>query len=287
MAQQMQDIKRRIKSIGSTEHITNAMRLVSSSKFRKAKANFDKKTEYFNYITKAIAETFENGQDVPMEFLAGNREIKTSCYVLVTSCGGLCGSFNSTVIKELEKDIKEADDNTKIVAIGTRGKEYFERRGYNIIESYCAPAENVTFLETHDISKPLIEMYRAGEIDEIIIVYTSFINTLKQEVKSVRLLPFDLEAAPDGETHKQEMEYEPSVEEVFNYLVPKYVEIMVFEAVLESATCEYAARRTAMENATDNAKDMLSQLSIYYNRARQAAITDEIIEIVAGSEAQK
>ena len=126
-----------------------------------------------------------------------------------------------------------------------------------------------------------------GKIDEVMLIYTSFISSMEQEVKTVTLLPFEIESDPDIMKNSKPVEYEPSVEAVFNYLVPKYVEMMIHAAVVESATCEHAARRTAMENATDNAREMLEQLSLNYNRARQSAITDEIIEIVAGSEAQK
>lgn len=286
MSQQIQDIKRRIKSISSTEHITNAMRLVSASKLRKAKANFDNNREYFHYVTDSIIEIFKNADDVPADYLIENREIKTSCYVMITSGSGLCGSYNGNVIREVEKHIKEANDNTKIVAIGSRGMEYFQRRGYEIIESYNGTAEKVTFLDSHEISKPLIEKYKSGEIDEVILVYTTYLNTLKQEVKTMRLLPFDTSIRNVGVTHRKEVEYKPSLEEVFNYLVPKYFEIMIYGAMIESATCEHACRRSAMESATDSADEMLDKFSVYFNRARQAAITDEIIEIVAGAEAQ-
>lgn len=137
------------------------------------------------------------------------------------------------------------------------------------------------------MSLPIIEMYNRGEIDEVVLIYTSFISSMEQEVKNITLLPFEVDEETDIIRDTKQVEYEPSVEAVFNYLVPKYVETMIYAAVVESATCEHAARRTAMENATENARDMLDQLSLYYNRARQSAITDEIIEIVAGSEAQK
>lgn len=286
MSQQIQDLKRRIKSISSTEHITNAMRLVSASKLRKAKANFDNTREYVHYVTDSIIEIFQNAEEVPADYLLENREIKTSCYVMITSCSGLCGSYNGNVIREVEREIKEANDNTKIVAIGTRGKEYFQRRGYDVIESYDGPAEKVTSLETHEISKPLLEKYKSGEIDEIVLVYTSYVNTLKQEVKTVRLLPFDTSMRDVGNVHKKEVEYEPSLDEVFNYLVPKYFEIMIYGAMIEAATCEHASRRSAMDSATDSADEMLEKFSVYFNRARQAAITNQIIEIVAGAEAQ-
>ncbi|MCQ4638045.1 ATP synthase F1 subunit gamma [Anaerovorax odorimutans] len=283
----MQDIKRRIKSVNSTEHITNAMKLVSAGKLRKAKATFEKTNENFHYITHSIAEIFNNSSEVPKQYLLGNREIKTTCYIIVTSCKGLCGGFNSNIIKEAEREILADWEKPLIVAIGSRGKEYFEKRGYEIYSEYLAPPESISFLETQKMSKPIIEMYNEGKIDEVVLIYTSFISSLEQEVKNVTLLPFDIENDPEIMKLDKTVEYEPSVEAVFNYLVPKYVEMMIYAAVVESATCEHAARRMAMESATDNAREMLDSLSLYYNRARQSAITDEIIEIVAGSEAQK
>lgn len=283
----MQDIKRRIKSVTSTEHITNAMKLVSAGKLRKAKATFEKTNENFHYITHTIAEIFNNSSEVPKHYLLGNREIKTTLYVIVTSSKGLCGGFNMNVIKAAEREILADWEKPVIIAVGNKGKEYFEKRGYDIYQEYLAPPESISFLETQAMSKPIIEMYNSGEIDEVMLIYTSFISSLEQEVKTVTLLPFDIERDPEIMRLEKEVEYEPSVEAVFNYLVPKYVEMMIYAAVVESATCEHAARRMAMENASDNAKEMLENLSLTFNRARQSAITDEIIEIVAGSEAQK
>lgn len=286
-ASSMQDIKRRIKSVTSTEHITNAMKLVSAGKLRKAKATFEKTNENFHYITHTIAEIFNNSSEIPQQYLEGNREIKTTCYIICTSCRGLCGGFNTNVIKEAEKDILADWEKPVIVAIGTKGKEYFEKRGYDIYSEYSAPPESISFLETREISRPIIEMYNSGQIDEVVLIYTAFISSLEQEVQNVTLLPFKMEQDPEIIRHEKQVEYEPSVEEVFNYLVPKYVEMMIYSAVVESATCEHAARRMAMENATDNAREMLDNLSLHYNRARQSAITNEIIEIVAGSDVQK
>ncbi|MCR5482213.1 MAG: ATP synthase F1 subunit gamma [Clostridia bacterium] len=285
-AANMQDIKRRIKSVNSTEHITSAMKLVSASKLRKAKATFERTTEYFHYITESIAEIANSSSDIPERYLLGNREIVNTCYIIVTSCKGLCGGFNSNVIKEAEPLLRNDSQKPIIVAVGSKGKEYFEKRGYEIYSDYLAPPENISFLETREISKPIIDMYNSGEIDEVVLIYTSFVSSMEQAVKVERLLPFEIDNDPEVMKIEKQVDYEPSVEEVFNYLVPKYVEIKVYGAVVESATCEHAARRTAMENATDNAREMLSNLSLFYNRARQAAITNEIIEIVAGSEAQ-
>ncbi len=283
----MQDIKRRMRSVNSTEHITNAMKLVSAAKLRKAKATFEKTIKYFHYITEAIENIFNNVSDIPEMYLKGSREIKKTCYIIVTSNRGLCGSFNANVIKLAEEELARSEGTPIVVAIGTKGKEYFEKRGYSIYSEYVAPPENISFLETRQISKPILDMYVAGEIDKIELIYTSYASSLEQDAKTVTLLPFDPEIDPEMYgSFDRDVEYEPSVEEVFNYLIPKYVEIMIYGAVISSATCEHAARRMAMENATDNAREMLGELSLFYNRARQAAITNEIIEVVSGSDAQ-
>ena len=282
----IQDIKRRIKSVSSTERITNSMKLVSAGKLRKAKAIFEKTNENSHFITNTIQELFNSGSEIPQEYLAGNREIKTTAYIVVTSGRGLCGGFNSNIIKEAQREIDADWEPPVIVAVGSKGKEYFEKHGYEIHSSYLAPPESISFLETKELSAPILEMYDNKEIDEVVLIYTSFISTMEQQVKNEVILPFEVETDPEFMTTNKFVEYEPSVEAVFNYLVPKFGETKIYSAVVESATCEHAARRMAMENATDNAREMLDDLNLNYNRARQSAITDEIIEIVAGSEAQ-
>jgi len=286
-ANNMRDIKRRIKSVNSMEHITKAMKLVSAAKLRKAKSTLEKTREYFHFVTESIEEIFNNASAVPAKYLVGNREIKTTCYIIITSSRGLCGSFNSNIIKEAEREILSDPEKPVIVAVGTKGRDYFKKRSYNIKGEYMLPPESISFIETHEISLPIIEMYNSGEIDEVIMIYTQLISALEQRVKNVTLLPFDITRDPEIPKLEKVVEYEPSVEDVFNYLVPKYVEIMIYGAIVESATCEHAARRIAMEAATDNARDMISDLTLYYNRTRQAAITNEISEIVGGAEALK
>ena len=287
MAISMQDVKRRMRSVTSMEHITNAMKLVSAAKLRRAKATFEKSNEQFHFITQSIAEIFNNTTSIPERYLEGTREIKNTCYIVLTSSKGLCGGFNSNVIKEAEKLMGEHTDDPSIVAIGTKGRDYFAKNGVDIIADYPDPPETISFLATQKMSRPIIEKYDNGEIDEVILVYTSYLSTLDQQVKSVRMLPFNPEADPNVLKNEREVEYEPSMEDVFNYLVPKYVETLLYSAIVESATCEHAARRMAMENATDNAREMLGELELNYNRARQTAITNQLIEIVSGSEAQK
>ena len=196
-ANNMRDIKRRIRSVNSMEHITNAMKLVSAAKLRRAKNTFEKTREYFHYITESIEEIFNNTSEVPSQYLKGNREIKTTCYIIMTSSRGLCGSFNSNVIKEAARQIADDPEKPVIIAVGTKGKDFFGKRGYDIHGEYLLPPESISFVETHDISKPIIDMYNSGQIDEVIMIHTAFISSLEQKVRSVTLLPFEIHRDPE------------------------------------------------------------------------------------------
>lgn len=284
MAEQMQDIKRRIKSIRSTERITNAMKMVSAAKLRRAKALYEHSKRYFDRVLEAIADSFDDESHLPKEFILGNREIKTSCYIVITSNNGLCGSFNGNVIRATEETIKESHHEAELVTIGGRGREFFERRGVDILMQHDDPADTVSYEEIQDFANKLLEKYLAGEIDEIRLIYTTYVNTLSQQVVDRHLFPIDMEEHQHL-SKAEDVEYEPSSEDVFQYMTSKYLELALYSAVIESAACEHAARRQAMENASDSASEMLESLQLEYNRARQAQITDEIIEIVSGSEA--
>lgn len=288
----MQDIKRRIKSVTSTEHITNAMKLVSSAKFRRAKATFDRTHGYLTMVTDTIQKIINSESDIPDTYLLKNKEIRNTCYVIISSSRGLCGGFNSNIMKDVEARMAEHKDrNACIVAIGSKGKDYFAKRGYDIIGEFVESPETITFQQAQELGRMVTKLYKDGTVDEVVIVYTAFKSTLEYVVTDFSILPFDVDLdrkvknADEDSAHM--IEFEPSPGRVFEYMVPKYVELQIYNAVIESATCEHAARRMAMENATDNANEMLGQLSLYYNRARQAAITNELVEIVAGSEALK
>jgi len=281
----MQDIKRHLRSVENIEHITNAMRLVSAAKLSRAKAVFEKTQEYLHFVTDCINELFNTVDDIPDHYLLGNREIKKTCYVIITSNRGLAGSFNNNVIKAAENRMKDDSEKPLLVCVGSKGRDHFAFRDYEIFSEYHSPPEDVSFVSTHDISKPIVSLYDEGKIDEVIIVYTAFLSMMVQRVQIKRLLPFEAKRDPDVYIEGKQVEYEPGADEVFNYLIPKYAEIMIYQAIVESATCEHAARRLAMESATDNANDMMNELRLHYNLARQAAITREITEIVSGADA--
>lgn len=307
MAEQMQTIRKRMKGVESTERITGAMKLVSAAKLRRARAVYDSSKLYMDRLLDSMRRIFADTSYVPGKYLEDGRQRQKRCYVVITSSNGLCGSFNGNVIRAAEDALAAWGgdaDHVKMVTIGSKGREYFAHHGAEILMSHDAPADTVTFQETQEISGPLLQRYLEGEIDEIDMIYTAYVNPLRQEVRCRRLLPLDaaviagsghgtgrqqginsrnvLAEGRPGDGHPL-IEYEPSAEAVFDYLVPQYIELMLYSTCIESAACEYAARRTAMESANDNAKEILDKLQLAYNHARQAQITDEIIEIVAGS----
>ncbi len=285
MAGNMQDIKRRIRSVSSTEHITSAMKLVSAAKLRRAKNVFDESNKYFRAITSTIEDIFRTAEELPSLYVSPENAKDKKAYIFITGNKGLCGAYNSNVIKEMEARLAADEGENLIFAIGSKGRDYFARRGYEIRRECTIPSETIRMKDMAPIVDEIFDLYDAGEINSVQLVYTAFKNNLEQEVKTVQILPIEAAAASEEDEYKPDVEYEPSPLEVFNYLIPKYVSVQVYSAVVESATCEHAARRMAMENATDNARDMLGRLSLFYNRARQAAITNEIIEVVSGSEA--
>jgi F-type H+-transporting ATPase subunit gamma len=285
MPANMRDIKRRIRSVTSIEHITSAMKLVSTSKFRRAKTTFENTTAFFNFVTEAISEIMKSGEEIPEEYIYDESDKNNAVFIVITGNRGLAGGFNTAVIKKAEEEMQKREAECFVVAIGNKGKEHFTRKGKEIIGEYLRPPENITFLEVDDIIEDVLDMYREGKINEIVLVYTEYLVNMNQAPKAKRLLPFEITQEPTEELIPQMTEYEPSIKEVFNYLIPKYIEMVVYEAIVESATCEHAARRVAMENATDNAQTMISDLNLFYNRARQAAITSEITEIVSGADA--
>ncbi len=277
----MKDIKRRIKSVGSTRQITKAMELVSSSKLRKAKQRAEQARPYFNELYKSMCEIASANTDFSTGFTV-KRPIKHRLFIVVAGDRGLAGGYNSNVLKLAAAAHENDAEKPKIIAIGRKAGEYFAKRDYDIVASYANIAENIKPNQAQDIADIAINMFRSGEIDEVVVFYTMFVSSISQEAQQMSVLPM--------ETHKLEnygtMTYDPSPEAVFDRIVPRFTASLIQCAVVESYASEQGARRTAMENATDNADAMTENLSLLYNRARQASITTEIIDIVSGASAQ-
>lgn len=279
----MRDIKRRIKSVNSTQQITKAMNLVASSKLTRARNRLLDTRPFFNETRSVIAELINSSGSISNPFLE-KRDVKNCIVILITGDRGLCGGYNVNISK-LAMNYAEKG-KAKAVTIGSKGRDYLKRRNVEIIKSFTGISENPKYSDAQEISKLVIDMFTKGEIDEVYIAYTEFKSTISHEPKLVKLLPAD---ADDFKTEKDKdgvsalTIYEPSEEAVLEYVIPKYVNTVIFGAMVESAVCELGARMTAMDSATDNAADMIDTLNLLYNRARQGAITQEITEIVSGS----
>lgn len=277
----MKAIKRRIKSVGSTKQITKAMQLVASSKLRKAKARAEQARPYFNELYKTMCEIASANTDFSTIYTV-KREVKHRLFIVVAGDRGLAGGYNSNILKMAVAAHENDAEKPKIIAIGKKAGEFFAKRDYDIVASYANIAEDIKPNTAQDIANIAIDMFANGEVDEVVVFYTMFVSSMSQEPHSMSVLPMDTVELEDYGV----MTYDPSPEAVFNRIVPRFTASLIQCAVVESYASEQGARRTAMENATDNADAMTENLSLLYNRARQSSITTEIIDIVSGASAQ-
>ena len=277
----MKAIKRRIKSVGSTKQITKAMQLVASSKLRKAKARAEQARPYFNELYKTMCEIASANTDFSTIYTV-KREVKHRLFIVIAGDRGLAGGYNSNVLKMAVAAHANDAEKPKIIAIGKKSGEFFAKRDYDIVASYANIAEDIKPNTAQDIANLAIDMFANGEVDEVVVFYTMFVSSMSQEPHSMSVLPMETVELEDYGV----MNYDPSPEAVFNRIVPRFTASPIQCAVVESYASEQGARRTAMENATDNADAMTESLSLLYNRARQSSITTEIIDIVSGASAQ-
>lgn len=275
----MKEIKTRIKSVESTKQITKAMELVSSSKFRKAKEKAESARPYFNTLYNTVQDIAKNTGGSKNVFLT-EKKVNNVCYIVVAGDRGLAGGYNSNILKAVLNHNQA--QTAKVISVGKKAKESLSKRGYEIIDS-IESVEDAVYEDASRVAKIAMNAYQNGEVDEVNLVYTEFVSALTQEPKVVRLLPLTIDKTEEVIKGKAAVEYLPSADAVLGYVLPKYVSGSVYGAIAESYASEQAARRTAMESATDNANDMISKLELVYNRARQAAVTQEISEIVAGA----
>lgn len=261
------------------------MELVSSSKLRKARERQERAKPYYTTVLENIQNVLSTTGNIKHPLL-DTREVKTSLYIILSADRGLAGGYNANIMRLTENMIKEKDINSKIITVGSKARDYFTRRSYDVVKSFLGISEEPQFSDAREIGNIALKLYENKEIDEINIVYTRFLSTISQEPKVLKLLPSE-EVHEESTRGKVLTEFEPSTEEVLDYLIPKYIQSSIYGALIESSTSEQAARRIAMESATDNAEEIIDELQISYNRARQAAITMEISEIVSGAEALK
>lgn len=284
----MRDIKRRKESIQSTGQITKAMKLVSTVKLQKAKGRAENSKPYFDLMYQAVSSMLAKSGNMEHPYLKAGTS-KKKAVIIVTSNRGLAGGYNSNVIKLITKgDLKKED--IVVYAIGRKGKESLERQGYEIKKDYSEVMNEPLYSDAMEIGKDVLEAFSKDEVGEIYLAYTVFKNTVTHIPKLIQLLPVSIDT-DTKEDNKETgdnltlMNYEPEAEEALNMIIPKYMNSLIYGALVEAVASENGARMQAMDSATNNAEDMISDLSLKYNRARQSSITQELTEIVAGASA--
>ena len=280
----MRDIKRRKSSVQSTQQITKAMKLVSTVKLQRAKGRAEKSKTYFSCMYDTVASMLSKAGTVNHPFLMAGESTKKAV-IVITANRGLAGGYNSNIVKLIKnRDCKKED--LLLYTIGTKGRDALARLGYTIAADYSEVIDEPMYSDAMEISKKLLEEFAAGRIGEIYVAYTGFKNTVTHVPTLLKLLPVKVEDdRPQSENHQAVMEFEPECEEAIDLIIPKYITSLIYGALIESVASENGARMQAMDSATSNADDMISKLSLLYNRARQSSITQELTEIIAGAEA--
>ncbi len=288
----LKEIRKRIGSVKSTKQITKAMKMVAAAKFRKAQTRIIELRPYadkMHAVLTGLAGTVETGH--PLLEVRPRKKVEV---MVLTSDKGLCGAFNTNILKasiKLIREIKSEGTEVSVSAIGKKGADLFRRRSETVRRSWTGISGRISYMNAKEIAADIIENYTGELFDEVVLVYNEFKSALVQKVSVVRLLPLAAVTGntdqPDVQEEARDFLYEPSQQAIFDNLLPKNLEIQVFRALLESQASEEAARMTSMENATKAADDMISSLTLQYNKARQASITKELMDIVGGVEALK
>ncbi|WP_461201752.1 F0F1 ATP synthase subunit gamma [Anoxybacillus sp. TBDG-1] len=284
MGASLRDIKARINTTKKTSQITKAMEMVSASKLNRAEHNARSFTPYMEKIQEVVASVALGSNDASHPMLV-KRPVKKTGYLVITSDRGLAGAYNSNVLRTVFQTIQERHRSTEeyaIIAIGRVGLNFFKRRNIPVALHITGLPDQPTFADIKEIANETVNMFADGTFDELYMFYNHFVSAIQQDVTEKKLLPLtDLASEKKLTTY----EFEPSQEEILEVLLPQYAESLIYGALLDAKASEHAARMTAMKNATDNAKELIRTLTLSYNRARQAAITQEITEIVAGANA--
>lgn len=281
MAEQMKDIKRRIRSVSNIRQITNAMELVSTAKMRKTRKKLENTRPYYQSVVESIREILSLARGVKTP-LTQVRDIRRKLYIVIAGDRGLAGGYNGNLFRFAQSSMTKESD--QLVVVGAKTVEFFQKHGFDVVRQARGISESFTFEDAKEIAEYAIGLYRDKKIDAVELYYTKFESALRQTPTKMTLLP-KVDEVPEARRRTELITYEPSPEVMLEYLVEEYISIAIYGALIESSASEQAARRVAMENATDNADEMIEHLSLRYNRARQQNITQELTEIVSGAEA--
>jgi len=277
----LRDIKTRITSTKKTSQITRAMQMVSASKLNRAELNAKSFVPYMAKIQEVVTAIATGTQDSGHPMLT-SRPVAKTAYLVITSDRGLAGAYNSNVLRAVSNAIRErhtSNDEFVIFAVGRVGRDFFTKRGLTVIESMVALPDQPSFADIKEIARKAVGMFTEGMYDELYMYYNHFVSAIQQDVTEKKVLPLT-DIAPSSSTASYE--FEPSADAILEVLLPQYAESLIYGALLDGKASEHAARMTAMKSATDNASELIGALTLQFNRARQAAITQEITEIVGG-----
>lgn len=280
----MRDIKRRKGSIQSTGQITKAMKLVSTVKLQKAKGRAEESKPYFNHLYQTISSIFARSTAEVKERYIKRQEGGKKAFIVISSNRGLAGGYNANIVKMVTNSSVPKED-MYIYAVGRKAREALERKGYEIRKDYSEVMNSPLYSDASDISRDVMDAFENGEINEIYIVFTIFRNSVSQVPTMLRLLPTEDPSGASEESGEALMNFEPEPEEALKEIIPKYISGEIYGALIESLASENGARMQAMDNATNNAEEMIANLTLQYNRARQGSITQEITEIISGANA--
>lgn len=287
------EIQDRMRSIKDTLKITNAMYMISSSKLKKSKKMLADTEPYFYTLQSEMSRILRHLPDMNSIYFKTNAEIperkRKAGYIVITADKGLAGSYNHNILKIAEEELEKKDDY-KLFVLGELGRHYFEQKGINIDKQFHFVVQDPSLSRARRIAEDLLKLYHENQLDELYIIYTTMVNAMQEEAQVAQLLPLkktDFKIPVPIDIPLEGLALKPSAEEVMDHIVPNYVVGFVYGALVEAFSCEQNARMMAMEGATNSAKQMLKELDIEYNRARQAAITQEITEVIAGAKSQK
>ena len=287
------EIQDRMRSIKDTLKITNAMYMISSSKLKKSKKMLADTEPYFYTLQSEMSRILRHLPDMNSIYFKTNAEIperkRKAGYIVITADKGLAGSYNHNILKLAKEELEKRDDY-KLFVLGELGRHYFEQKGINIDKQFHFVVQDPSLSRARRIAEDLLKLYHENQLDELYIIYTTMVNAMQEEAQVAQLLPLkktDFKIPVPIDIPLEGLALKPSAEEVMDHIVPNYVVGFVYGALVEAFSCEQNARMMAMEGATNSAKQMLKELDIEYNRARQAAITQEITEVIAGAKSQK
>ncbi len=280
----LKDIRNKIKSVKSIQQVTKAMKMVAAAKLRKSQESMENSRPYSGSIKETINSILPDINRNLLPIL-DNRPIKKALFIAISADRGMAGGFNANVIKKTEKEINNfGNNNAELICIGKKAYDHFKNRDYNLIDYHVDFWADLNFNTAKSIGDGIVERYRSKEIDSVYFIYNQFKSVASQIIRFEKLLPLEY-TGEKTEISNINKDFMPSKNEIVKNLIPKYINVQIWQYFLESNASEQAARMLAMENATENAGEMISDLSLEYNKARQAAITTEIIEIVSGANA--